>query len=43
MVRALTAYRGNDAAGIAALMLALTIAAFWALPVLFERLADARA
>jgi thiamine transport system permease protein len=43
MVRALTAYRGNDAAGIAALMLALTVVAFWALPVLFERLADARA
>jgi thiamine transport system permease protein len=43
MVRALGAYRSHDAAAIAALMLVLTIAAFVALPRLFERLTDARA
>ena len=42
MVRALGAYRTNDAAAIAALMLLLTIAAFLALPWLFGRFADAR-
>ena len=42
MVRALGAYRTNDAATIAALMLVLTIAAFIALPALFERLSRAR-
>ena len=42
MVRALGAYRTNDAAAIAALMLVLTIAAFVALPALFERLSRAR-
>ncbi len=42
MVRALGAYRTNDAASIAALMLVLTIAAFIALPALFERLSRAR-
>jgi thiamine transport system permease protein len=43
MVRALGAYRTNDAGAIAALMLVLTIAAFVALPALFERLSRARA
>jgi thiamine transport system permease protein len=43
MVRALGAYRTHDAATIAALMLVLTIAAFVALPALFERLSRARA
>ncbi len=43
MGRALGAYRTNDAAAIAALMLVLTIAAFIALPALFERLSRARA
>lgn len=43
MVRALGAYRTNDAAAIAALMLVLTIAAFVALPRLFGKIADARA
>lgn len=43
MAEAMGAYRSNDAAGIAALMLVLTIAAFAALPALFARLADARA
>jgi len=42
MVRALGAYRTNDAAAIAALMLVLTIAAFVMLPALFERLSRAR-
>ncbi|RYE08000.1 MAG: hypothetical protein EOP22_15465 [Hyphomicrobiales bacterium] len=42
MSRALGAYRTNDAAAIAALMLILTIAAFVALPALFERLSRAR-
>jgi thiamine transport system permease protein len=42
MYRALGAYRSNDAAAIAALMLALTIAAFVLLPKLFGRLTDAR-
>jgi thiamine transport system permease protein len=42
MVRALGAYRTNDAGAIAALMLVLTIAAFVALPALFERLSRAR-
>jgi thiamine transport system permease protein len=42
MVRAMGAYRTNDAAAVAALMLVLTIAAFIALPRLFETLADAR-
>ena len=42
LVRALGAYRTNDAAVIAALMLLLTIAAFVVLPRLFARFADAR-
>jgi thiamine transport system permease protein len=42
MVRSLGAYRTNDAATIAALMLVLTIVAFVALPALFERLSRAR-
>lgn len=42
MVRALGAYRTNDAGAIAALMLVLTIAAFVALPALFERFSRAR-
>lgn len=42
MYRALGAYRTNDAATIAALMLLLTIAAFVLLPKLFARLTDAR-
>ena len=41
LVRALGAYRTHDAATIAALMLVLTIAAFVALPKLFERLGRA--
>jgi thiamine transport system permease protein len=43
LVRALGAYRSNDAAVIAALMLLLTIAAFVLLPRLFSRLAHAGA
>jgi thiamine transport system permease protein len=43
MVRALGAYRTNDAGSIAALMLVLTIVVFIALPALFERLSRARA
>ncbi len=43
MSRALGAYRSTDAATIAALMLALTLIAFIALPALFERLSRARA
>jgi thiamine transport system permease protein len=43
MVRALGAYRTNDAAAIAALMLCLTIFAFVAIPRLFGSSADARA
>lgn len=43
MVRALGAYRTNDAGTIAALMLVLTIVVFIALPALFERLSRARA
>jgi thiamine transport system permease protein len=43
MVRALGAYRTNDAAAIAALMLILTTAAFVFLPRLFGRLTHARA
>jgi thiamine transport system permease protein len=43
MQRALGAYRSNDAAGIAALMLVLTLAAFVFLPRLFARLDHARA
>jgi thiamine transport system permease protein len=39
MFRALGAYRGNDAAAIAAILLIGTIVAFVALPRLFERLA----
>ena len=42
MLRALGAYRSNDAAAIAALMLVLTIAAFLFLPRIFSRFADAR-
>ncbi|MEP7241732.1 MAG: hypothetical protein ABI697_12670, partial [Devosia sp.] len=42
MLRAVGADRGDDAAAIAALMLALTIAAFIAIPRIFERLGDAR-
>lgn len=43
LVRALGAYRTNDAAVIAAFMLLLTIAAFVLVPRLFARFADARA
>ncbi len=43
MLRALGAYRTHDAAAIAAVMLAVTIVVFVALPRLFARLADARA
>jgi thiamine transport system permease protein len=43
MVRALGAYRTHDAASIAALMLVLTVAAFVALPKLFERFSRAHA
>ena len=43
LVEALGAYRSNDAAVIAALMLAVTIAAFTLLPPLVERLSRARA
>jgi thiamine transport system permease protein len=41
MFRALGAYRGNDAAAIAAILLIGTILAFVALPKLFERIANA--
>lgn len=41
MYRALGAYRSNDAATIAALMLLITIAAFTLLPRLFSKLTDA--
>lgn len=41
MYRALGAYRSNDAATIAALMLIITIAAFTLLPRMFSRLTDA--
>jgi len=41
MFRALGAYRSNDAAAIAALLLVATIIAFVGLPRLFERLAHA--
>lgn len=43
MSRALGAYRSNDAAGIAAIMLLLTLAAFVLIPKLFQRLGHARA
>jgi thiamine transport system permease protein len=43
LVRALGAYRSNDAQVIAALMLLLTIGAFVLIPRLFARFADARA
>ena len=43
MLRALGSYRTADAASVAAIMLALTIVAFVALPRLVERLAHARA
>lgn len=43
MVRALGAYRTNDAAAIAAVMLCLTIFAFIAIPRLFGESANARA
>lgn len=42
MSRALGAYRTNDAAGIAAVLLLITLAAFTLLPRLFERLGHAR-
>ncbi|WP_240230406.1 hypothetical protein [Devosia lacusdianchii] len=41
MFRALGAYRGNDAAAIAAILLLGTIVAFIGLPRLFERIANA--
>lgn len=41
MFRALGAYRGNDAAAIAAILLVGTIIAFVGLPRLFERIANA--
>lgn len=41
MFRALGAYRGNDAAAIAAILLIGTIVAFIGLPKLFERIANA--
>lgn len=43
MVRAFGAYRTNDAAAIAAVMLVVTFAIFALLPALFGRFADARA
>jgi thiamine transport system permease protein len=43
LTRALGAYRTNDAAAIAAIMLILTVAAFVLLPLLFARFARARA
>ncbi|HEY0918214.1 hypothetical protein [Devosia sp.] len=43
MVRSLGAYRTNDAAAIAAIMLSLTILAFVAIPRLFGAIAHARA
>ena len=43
MLRALGSYRTADAASVAAIMLALTIVAFVALPRIVERLAHARA
>lgn len=43
MLRALGSYRTGDAAAVAAIMLALTIAAFVALPRIVERLSHARA
>ncbi len=42
MQRAMGAYRSNDASAIAAIMLALSIAVFIALPRFFERLSRAR-
>jgi thiamine transport system permease protein len=42
MYRALGAYRSNDGAAIAAVMLMLAIASFLLLPPLFARLTDAR-
>jgi thiamine transport system permease protein len=42
MARAMGAYRSNDAAAIAAVMLAAAILAFTVLPPLFARLGDAR-
>jgi thiamine transport system permease protein len=41
MFRALGAYRNNDAAAIAAILLIGTIVAFVGLPRLFERIAHA--
>ncbi|MCY1562345.1 thiamine/thiamine pyrophosphate ABC transporter, permease protein [compost metagenome] len=41
MFRALGAYRSNDAASIAAILLIGTIVAFVGLPKLFERIANA--
>lgn len=43
MVRALGAYRGHEAAAIAAVMLVVTITAFLVLPRIFARLSDAYA
>ncbi len=42
MVRAMGAYRTNDAAAIAAVLLVASLAAFWILPALFEKLSHAR-
>ncbi|MEO6396441.1 MAG: hypothetical protein ABIO40_11085 [Devosia sp.] len=43
MLRAFSAYRGTDAAAIAAVVLILAVAAFTVLPLMFERLSHARA
>ncbi len=42
MVRAMGAYRTNDAASIAALLLLISLIAFWALPALFGKLSNAQ-
>ncbi|HHG90829.1 MAG TPA: thiamine/thiamine pyrophosphate ABC transporter permease ThiP [Devosia sp.] len=42
MFRALGAYRTNDAAAIASVLLLLTLVAFWALPPLMKKLSHAR-
>lgn len=42
MFRALGAYRTNDAAAFAEILLILSLTAFWALPALFRRLSNAR-
>ncbi len=41
MVRAMGAYRNNDAQSIAAIMLILTLVVFWLLPKMIKRISDA--